>query len=134
MDRRLFLKLAGVAVAATAFEVQPAAAAALSTVSTEPTRAAGATGPAGAVAAPMRWRVSTPGTYLISGTVRLEAPLVEIGGIANAKTITWAGAAHESAPVTSFMTYEQFDGPGLTPEILVRGGRIESLSITPVDL
>ncbi len=134
MDRRLFLKLAGVAVAATAFEAQPAAAATLSAVPAEPVRQAGAAGPASAVAAPMRWRVNTPGTYLISGTVRLDAPLVEIGGIANTKSISWSGASGQSSPVTSFLTYEQFDGPGLTPEIQVRGGRIESLSITPVDL
>lgn len=138
MDRRVFLKLAGVAagfaVAANVFETQPAAAAAtLPTAATEPARHVGATGPASAGPASMRWNIRTPGIYLISGTVRLDAAHVEIGGIANTKTISWAGMSGQAAPVTSFLTYEQFDGPGLTPDIQVRGGRIESLSITPVD-
>jgi hypothetical protein len=133
VDRRLFLKLAGFAVAASAFEAQPAAAAAVPTVAAEPVRQLGAASPASAGASSVRWNIRTPGTYLISGTVRLDAPLVEISGIANTKTISWSGLPGETAPVTSFLTYEQFDRPGLTPDIQVRGGRIESLSITPVD-
>lgn len=134
MDRRVFLKLAGLAVAATAFEAQPAAAAALASPSAESVRQAGAAVPAAVAAPSLRWNVRTPGTYLISGTVRLEAPLVEIGGLANTRTISWAGPADQEAPVTAFMSYEQFDAPGLTPAIEVRGGRIESLSIAPLEL
>ena len=33
-----------------------------------------------------------------------------------------------------FTTFEQFDRPGLTPEIRVRGGRLESLAVVPIDL
>jgi hypothetical protein len=133
MDRRIFLKLAGFAVVASAFEAQPAAAAAVPTAAAEPVRHIGAAGPVSAAASSMRWNIRTPGVYLISGTVRLDAPQVEIAGIANTKTISWSGASGQTAPVSSFLTYEQFDRPGLTPDIQVRGGRIESLSITPLD-
>jgi len=133
VDRRVFLKLAGFAVAASVFEAQPAAAAIVPSVAAEPVRQLGAAGPASVGTSSVRWSIHTPGTYLISGTLRLDAPLVEISGIANTKTISWSSVPGEAAPVTSFLTYEQFDSPGLTPDIQVRGGRIESLSITPVD-
>lgn len=134
MDRRVFLKLAGLAVAASAFQAQPAAAAVGTMAAAEPVRHVGAAGPAGAAASSMRWSIRTPGTYLISGTVRLDAPQVEIGGIANTRTISWSGLSGQAAPVSSFLTYEQIDRPGLTPDIQVRGGRIESLTIVPVDV
>jgi hypothetical protein len=124
------------AIAASAFEALPVAAATVPTVAAEPVRQAGAASSTSAAASSARWSIRTPGTYLISGTVRLDAPLVEISGITNAKTISWSRAPGASVPVSTFMTYEtyeHFDGPGLTPEILVRGGRIESLSVTPVD-
>jgi hypothetical protein len=76
--------------------------------------------------------VREPGTYRISGRVRLEAPRVEIGGIAHPRQISWSGAGER--PVAEFTTFERFDTPGLTAAIHVRGGQIEALTLQAVDL
>jgi hypothetical protein len=135
MDRRRFLiesgvKLAGVAAAAHAFQALPAAAAGPShSGPSQPVRDLGAaTRPSVA-----RLRVREAGTYQISGVVRLDASVVEISGITNAQQISWSGALGPGRPVASFTSFEQYTGAGLTPEIQVRGGHLESLSIVPMD-
>ena len=135
MDRRRFLiesgvKLAGVVAAAHAFQALPAAAAGPPHSGlSEPVRDLGAAiRPSVA-----RLRVREAGTYQISGVVRLDASVVEISGITNAQQISWSGALGPGRPVSSFTSFEQYTGPGLTPEILVRGGHLESVSIVPMD-
>src|SRR4051794_10519456 len=126
MDRRVFLKVTGLVAIATAFDALPVAAA-------EPARVM----PAGTVRDLMpatrplvsRVRITEPGTYRISGTVRPDAALVEISGIANSQQVSWSGPEGTVPPLASFTSFEQFDGPGLTPEIQIRGGRLESLSV-----
>ena len=134
MDRRLFLKLTGMLAAAGAFETLPVAPAAAATLQ-----------PA-AAAAPVRDLVAVPrltvtrlamreaGEYRVSGTVRLEAPTVEISGIANSQQISWAQGSGQPAMVVGFTSFESFDGRGPAPEITVSGGRLESLSVVPVDV
>src|SRR5215207_9396719 len=97
MDRRLFLKLTGMLAAAGAFETLPVAPAVAATLQ-----------PA---AAPVRDLVAVPrltvtrlamreaGEYHVSGTVRLEAPTVEISGIANSQQISWAQGSRQPAMV-----------------------------------
>ena len=80
----------------------------------------------------MRLSVRDPGLYHVSGRVRLDAPLVEISGIANSQTISWSGVGGDEPQVASFMSFEQVDRPEFAPTIQVRGGQIESLSIAPV--
>jgi hypothetical protein len=80
-----------------------------------------------------RLMVREPGTYRISGRVRLEQPLVEIGGIAHPQRISWSDAAGRERPVAEFTTFEHFDRPGMTAAIHVRGGRLEALSLQAVD-
>lgn len=133
MDRRLFLKLTGMVAAAGAFDALPVAPAAAAML--EPA----------AAAAPVRDLVAVPrltvtrlamreaGDYRVSGMVRLEAPTVEISGIANSQQITWAQGSGQPAMVVSFTSFEHYDGRGLAPEIIVSGGRLESLSVEPVD-
>jgi hypothetical protein len=119
MDRRLFLRLTGLAAAtAGAFEVLPAVA--WASVDRPHERAT----PDGAL--------QDPGLYQISGRVRLDAPLVEIVGITNAQQITWSGAGGAIAPVTGFSTFETFDRPWRMPDIQVRGGTLEAISVVPV--
>lgn len=133
MDRRRFLVGTGVAltglVAVSAFEALPAAAAGpASSVSGESVRDLGAASRPSVA----RLRVHEAGVYQISGVVRLDAPTVEISGITNSQQITWSGASGAESPLASFTSFEQFAGPGLTPEIQVHGGRLESISIVPV--
>ena len=130
MDRRVFLKLTGLLAAASAFEALPVAASPLET--------APATAPVRDLVSPARpsvarLRVAEAGTYQITGTVRLGAPLVEISGLANSHQISWSGSPDAERPVTTFTSFEQYAGPGLTPEIRVSGGQIESLSIVRLD-
>ncbi len=120
IDRRGFLKLSGLLAAATALEALPVAAAPYS--------------PAAAVAEPlrdlasvtstptMRLTIREAGTYRVSGLVRLQEPLVEIGGITNSQRISWSEVGGSALPLASFSSFEHFDGPGMTPEIRVRGG------------
>ena len=71
-----------------------------------------------------------PGLYQITGRVRLHQPVVEISGISNAQQISWGGP---SQSVASFSSFEQFDAPWQLPPITVNGGRLEALSVMPVD-
>jgi len=119
MDRRLFLRLTGLAAAtAGAFEVLPAVARASVDRSHERATPDGA--------------LQDPGLYQISGRVRLDEPLVEIVGITNAQQITWSGAGGPIAPVAGFSTFETFDRPWRMPDIQVRGGTLEAISVVPV--
>ena len=135
MDRRRFLidtglKVTGLVVAASAFGALPVAAAGPSVAApAEPARDLGAaTRPSVA-----RLSVREPGGYRISGLVRLHAPVVEISGITNSQQISWSGAAGSESPLVSFSSFEQYTSPGLTPEIRVRGGQLESVSITRIE-
>jgi hypothetical protein len=113
MDRRLFLKLTAAAAAAGALQpALPVAARALPGPAVEPLRA--------------------PGTYRISGRVRLREPLVEISGITNAQQITWSGAA--AAGWASFSSFEHFDEPWRLPRIRVRGGQLGAVAVVPIEL
>lgn len=130
MDRRLFLKLTGALTAAGALEVLPASAA-----SGSPTALGEQTPGHEPASLPLgpRLTIHQPGTYQISGRVQLEQPLVEISGIRHTQWISWAGLEGPGRPVASFTTYQRFDRPGLTPAIRVRGGRLEALTVAPVD-
>jgi hypothetical protein len=77
--------------------------------------------------------IDQAGTYRISGLVRLEAPSVEISGIANTQSLSWAGLDHSDLAVSRFVSFEEFDKPGLLPNIQVRGGRLESLTAVLID-
>ena len=130
MDRRVFLKLTGLVAAASALDALPVAA--------ERRPEAVLAGPARGIEAasvPTRTQLTIrePGTYRISGLVRLEEPLVEIGGITNAQQISWSDVEGPAHPVASFMSFEHFDRPGMMPEIQIRGGRLEALNVVPAD-
>jgi hypothetical protein len=131
MDRRVFLKLTGLVAAASALEALPVAAAgAPHAVSAD--RAHDLASPS---APPVsRLAIREPGTYRISGLVRLQEPLVEISGITNSQVISWSKVEGSKQPVASFMSFERFDSPGLTPDIRVRGGHLEALAVVPMDL
>jgi hypothetical protein len=122
IDRRFFLKMTGLVAAVSVLDVLPVAA------QEYPDDLPGAARP-GPEALPQ-----PPGTYQITGRVRLNAPLVEISGITNAQQISWSGAGWTAAPVASFTSFEHFDAPWRMPEINVRGGRLESLAVVPIDL
>jgi hypothetical protein len=64
--------------------------------------------------------------------VRLQEPLVEISGITNAQQISWSAGAI-SSPVATFTSFEQFEQPWQMPEVRVRGGQLEALSVVPLD-
>jgi hypothetical protein len=129
MDRRGFLKLTGLIAAASALDVVPVAAASHSHATlAEPARDLGAA----TAATVTRLAIREPGMYQVSGLVRLESPLVEISGIANAQQISWSGAESAEPRVASFVSFEQVDRWGAAPSISVRGGRLESLSVVPV--
>src|SRR5262245_45057532 len=87
-----------------------------------------------AVSSGPRLKIGEPGTYRISGRVRLDAPQVEISGITHAQQISWSGIDGSERPTASFSTFEHFDAPGLTRTIRVRGGRLESVTAVPVVL
>jgi hypothetical protein len=131
MDRRVFLKLTGMLAAASAFEALPVSAAGLP--ETAPAASARAVPPVLPAAQPAvaRLRIGEAGTYQITGTVRLDATQAQIRGISNAQQVSWSGMGE--SPVVSFSSLEQISGPGLTPEIRVSGGQIESLSIVRLD-
>ncbi len=130
MDRRVFLKLTGLVAAASALEALPVAAerrpdAVLAERAPDLELSAGLSGPS--------LTIREPGTYRISGLVRLQAPMVEISGITNSQRISWSEIRGSEQPLTGFTTFEQFDRPGVLPEIVVRGGRLESLAAVPMD-
>ena len=138
MDRRRFLidaglKLTGMVAAASAlsaFEVAPVVAATLDRAPTEPVRDL-----VGSVSRTTvtRLAVRGPGEYRITGQVRLEAPTVEVTGISNAQHISWSGAPVDGPMVVSFTSFEQYESAGMTPEIVVQGGKLESISIVPIE-
>jgi hypothetical protein len=78
--------------------------------------------------------LQAPGTYQIRGRVRLDAPLGEISGITNAQQSTWAGLAGTRQPVAGFTSFETFAQPWRMSDLSVRGGRLDALSIVPVEL
>jgi hypothetical protein len=127
MDRRIFLKLTGFAAAAGALGAFPAAASAAPFGPTEVAPVQGL------VSAPRlkvtRLAMREAGEYQVTGRIRLEAPTVEISGIANSQQISWSGSSEQFVTITSF---ESYDGRGLAPELTVNGGRLESLSVTPI--
>ena len=129
MDRRGFLKLTGLIAAASALDVVPVAAAPPPHAALiESTRGLG-----GVTASTVtRLAIDEPGLYQVAGLVRLEAPLVEISGIANAQQISWSGAEGAESRLASFVSFEQYDGSGTAPDVRVRGGRLESLTVAPV--
>jgi hypothetical protein len=131
MDRRVFLKLTGLVAVASALEALPVAAES-GPDAILPDRAPSlglAAVPAGA-----QLSIREPGTYQISGRVRLDEPLVEISGLAHTQWISWSDIEGPARPVTSFTTYEHFDRPGMTSAIRVRGGQLEALTVVPVEL
>ena len=133
MDRRLFLKLSGFAAAASALPVMPVAAAPRpeSALTAHPQDARLTFRPT--VTDSTRLSVREPGTYQIYGRVRLQDPLVEISGITHPQQISWSGASGSEQPVTSFTAFERFDRPGMSTAIQVRGGRLEGVSIVPME-
>src|SRR3982074_2057197 len=110
MDRRVFLKLSAFAAAAGAFDVLPVAA-----QSAQPA-------------------LQAPGTYQITGRVRLQEPVVEISGVTNAQQISWSAVEQMRSPVAGFTSFEYFDKPWTMPEIRVRGGTLEHLAVMRVDI
>jgi len=130
MDRRVFLKLTGLVAAAGAFEALPVAAerrpdALVAERATDLQVASVPPGP--------RLTIGAPGTYRISGRVRLQEPLVEISGITHTQWISWSDVDGPEHPMASFTTFEHFDRPGMTPAIRVQGGRLEALTVAPMD-
>src|SRR5215204_3066078 len=128
MKRRTFLKLTGIAMTGQALGAASLAG--------SPTAGFGAIpSVSAAVLPPMvstrRLAIAEAGTYQISGLVRLQARTVEIGGITNSQQISWSGTQTQ-APLVSFTSQETYDRPGLTPEIHVLGGQIESVTATPL--
>jgi hypothetical protein len=119
MDRRMFLKLTGLAAAAaSALEVVPGAA---QTIQDRPNQRPTADD-----------AFQQPGLYQITGRVRLDEPIVEISGITNAQQIAWSGLGGAAPPVTGFSSFETFDRPWRMPDIQVRGGTLEAVSVVPV--
>ncbi len=130
MDRRDFLKLTGLVAAAGALQAPPVAAAARAgVVLGERARDV----ELASVPSVARLTVREPGTYRISGRVRLLEPRVEIRGIAHTQWISWSGTDGPERPVADFTTFEHFGRPGMTPAIHVRGGYLEALALQPVD-
>src|SRR5712691_8017956 len=130
MDRRSFLKLAGMMAAGPALRSVPIVGlpdsfSGLAEVA-RPSQAA-LSGPT------IPLSIQEPGVYRISGLVRLEAPLVEISGLTHSQSISWSGGAESGAPVASFVSFERFDSPGFKPQIQVQGGRLEALTAVPLD-
>jgi hypothetical protein len=120
MNRRALLKVAGLMVVG-------------GTVVTL-TRA-GASRPDMAASVPdgTRLTIHEPGTYRITGRVRLDAPQVEISGITHTQRISWSNRDRSAQPTAGFTTFEHFDGPEMTRTIHVRGGRLESVTAEPMD-
>jgi hypothetical protein len=121
MDRRVFLKLTGLVAAASALEALPVAAERAPDLSVA------------SVPSSPRLTIEEPGTYRVSGRVRLQEPLVEISGITHTQWISWSDVDQPQHPVASFTSFERFDRPGMTPAIRVQGGRLEALTVVPVD-
>jgi hypothetical protein len=78
-------------------------------------------------------RIQEPGMYRLSGVVRLQATVVEISGISNRQRITWSDRDSSEPHTASFVSYERYDEPGMLPDVRVRGGRLEALSLALVE-
>ena len=126
MNRRVFLKLTGLVAVAGVGALPFAVRRRSDTVPA--VRAQDIKGSPGT-----RLTIREPGTYRISGHVRLDEPLVEISGIQHTQRISWSGLEGSARPVASFTTFEHFDGPGMTRMIHVRGGHLEAVTAVPVD-
>ena len=122
IDRRLFLKLTGCVAAATALDALPVAAQGYADDAPDAADASGGARPV----------LLAPGTYQLSGRVRLQESVVEISGITNAQQISWSPGSIRS-PFASFTSFERFEQPWLMPEIRVRGGQLEALTVLPLD-
>jgi hypothetical protein len=130
MNRRIFLQLTGLVAVGQALSNLPVAAASdlgLGTVGTDRYANALTTPPNTPLA------LERAGTYRISGLVRLQAPLVEIGGIADKQSISWSTSDGVEPPLASFVVFERYDRPGMTPNIQVQGGQIEALTAVLLD-
>ena len=130
MDRRVFLKLSGLVAAGRAVRTLPAGGALGAWL--VPTNAERSIGVLSGLSAPSL-RIEQPGTYQITGLVRLEAPIVEISGLGSTQSISWSDTDGSDAPVARFVAFGQYDRPGATPEIRVRGGQLEALTAVPLD-
>jgi hypothetical protein len=128
MDRRLFLKLTGMAAAATALEALPASAA---VPPQAPAVERAQALPAVTSTTAPRIAVRERGTYQISGLIQLDATEVTVISGGMSQRISHGGGIGTTAP---FSTFAAIDGPGLTPEIVVTGGRVLSLDATPIML
>jgi hypothetical protein len=128
MNRRVFLKLTGLIAVAGVGSVPFAVRRRSAGVIKEQVRDFNvASVPSGA-----RLTMREPGTYRISGHVRLDEPLVEISGIQHTQRISWSGLNGAERQLASFTTFEHFDGPGASRTIHVRGGHLESVAAVPV--
>ena len=111
IDRRLFLRMTGFVAAASALGGLPSTAQRLAAETSE---------------------LRAPGSYQISGQVRLEEPMVSITGITNAQQISWTPGSL-STPLAAFSSFERFDRPWRMPEIQVTGGRLEKVQVVALD-
>jgi hypothetical protein len=130
MNRRIFLQLTGMVAVGQALSNLPVVAASdLGLGAAESDRYVNAiTTPSNVALA-----IEQAGTYRISGLVRLQEPLVEIGGYADKQSISWASSDGSEPPLVSFVTFERYDRPGVTPNIQVQGGQIEALTAVLLD-
>lgn len=128
LKRRTFLKLTGIAAAGQALGAASLVGSHAALGGTPSVSAAGLS----PVSSTMRLRLTEPGTYLVSGQVRIMAPTVEIAGITNAQQLSWSGIAPSEMPLASFSSYEMITSPNALSEVRVVGGKIESLTATPV--
>jgi hypothetical protein len=120
MNRRMLLKVTGlVAIAGAAVTLPRIAERRSATVAAVPDGT--------------RLTMSEPGTYRITGRVRLDAPLVEISGITHTQRMSWSGLNGATQPVAGFTTFEHFDGQQMTRTIRVRGGRLEGVTAVPMN-
>jgi hypothetical protein len=117
--RRFVLKLTGLAAAASLIGLGSVRTAAGNPTNARP-ELAPLIGPTGQ--APRQ-----PGSYQLSGTIRLVERVVEIHGISNAQQISWA-AGSLSPNIATFISFEHFDAPW-RPDIRVTGGQLETLDV-----
>jgi hypothetical protein len=123
IDRRFLLKLAGAVAAAGAIGIG-APRAAVRNLKQDAIDTARPSTQVEPVLLP-------PGMYQFSGTVRLQAPVVEISGISNVHQISWSPGALRS-PMANFSSFEHFGQPWQMPTIRVQGGELEALAVVPL--
>jgi hypothetical protein len=128
MNRRVFLKLTGLVAVAGGGSLPFAAQRRSGAVLNKHVQGYDVTTvPSGA-----RLTMREPGTYRISGHVRLDEPLVEISGIQHTQRISWSGGNGSERQLASFTTFEHFDGTAMTRTIHIRGGHLETVAAVPV--